>query len=336
MTNWDFRSSELELLGRYTYLIPEQQDRPPLKLICADGPRALQAEERNKRSNMLRTAIQDNAMLKNLFPSVRYIGDCTIDGRNIPGLITEFADGYDLFQILKDSEDLGAALAELHIINPYELEFANVKTEGPFQKNWLNHMLFWVQRLTKELSEVEPTVLMGQCSIGEVQKLIGKLEDVVNKCSSYFEFLTTPSVIHNDAHGGNFVAINQNGVWRLNGIIDERLRGGDRLFDVASLFDWSFEVFDDESHRKFSETFSLAYSNKSISTEEIYRLMLYIIERSVGRLDFYLTMPAQDREKVDSKSVSRLHRHIELLDLVVSAVLNKNIAPIRLLFGLPG
>ncbi|MDN3025648.1 aminoglycoside phosphotransferase family protein [Streptomyces sp. S.PB5] len=124
-------------------------------------------------------------------------------------------------------------------------------------------------------------------------------------------------LIHKDLHGGNIILDTSAppDTW-IASFIDDQLSVGDSGYDIASIHTWAFEVMDRPSFMAFSHGLERGY--KSLIPDCTLRscdLLLYLADRSLGRLAYYARSAPKWIEPYGSE---RLIRHLDLLDCIAS------------------
>jgi aminoglycoside phosphotransferase (APT) family kinase protein len=260
---------------------------------------------------------------------VHYDGTVVVDGVAYYGAIFDFQPGRDLTSMAQVgalgrdpvgvatlAADIGSSLAALHAIRPVQL---GVPVPGGDRgaEPWAGHIRHWIGVLARMSQSAPPQVSVGGVVSRDVHAVLRHLAKRVDALHAAGFGRFDLALIHNDAHGGNFLG-SGGGRVRLTGMVDERLRCGDGLFDLAALTDWAIEVFPWEACGSFTEALVKGYGREDLGGAAMSRLWIYHVERSLGRLAYYLPEPPEERSRLVAAHRPQLSRHLRLLECVVS------------------
>ena len=317
---------ELRRIGRYTYVVGTG-GTAAARLVLAEGPRAEEAWGRLARSAALRRLVDPATPLGRTLGGLHHEGPVEVDGQTVRGVAFDFLPGSDLTALARSGADgvaavlsvageLGGILADLHAVDAAALGVALPRSDA-----FGRHIRYWISRMAGMLRPVDPSVEVGGLAARSFTGLLDDLEAAVEELmATGFGSPFTPALLHNDAHGGNVLAAaSPAGDWRVTGILDERLREGDGLFDVGALMDWALEIFDVAAYRDFCRRLLAGWAADGLATADARaRATLYHVERSLGRLAYYFPLPEAERNVFPPVHVASLDRHVALLDRVVS------------------
>lgn len=312
-----------ERIGRYTYLVRDG-DGALARLVVASGERSAAARLRLARASVLRR-LEGHTLVARHFPAFRREGPVHVDGAAVFGVVTDYLPGRDLTALAADANaaslfepvgrEIGALLHELHAVDVQRVVEATALCT---RDEWTAHIQHWVEELAGRLGSCPDDVVVGRCSAASVKPLLPAATEVTAAAlATRRDELWRPSVIHGDLHGGNLLAERASGCWRLSGVIDERLRAGDGLFDLAALMNWAYEVLPASTYEPFCVSLLVGYG--AVPDAAARLLAAYQIERSLGRLAYYLPLPREQRRTVDPTHVRALHRHLDVLRRVSDA-----------------
>jgi hypothetical protein len=326
-----FRTGDLRRLGRYSFRLADEPDGRPTRLVLASGPRGVQGAARLRRSVALRRLVGRSHPLARALGRVHYDGTVMVDGLAYYGAILDFHPGRDLtFMALAGdlgrdpvgvstlATDIGSSLAVLHAIRPGQLGVPVPGGDpGGGTESWVGHIRHWIGVLARMSQSAPPQVSVGEVVSKDVHAVLRHLAKRVDALQAAGFGRFDLALLHNDAHGGNFLG-GGCGPVRLTGVVDERLRGGDGLFDIAALADWAIEVLPWEACGSFTESLVKGYGREDLDDAAMSRLWIYHVERSLGRLAYYLPEPPEERSRLVAAHRPQLSRHLRLLESVVS------------------
>ncbi|WP_176969304.1 phosphotransferase family protein [Streptomyces sp. 2314.4] len=266
------------------------------------------------------------------FPVEIQSGPCTFEGSAAWVFINSYVPGTDLTSIVRplapgqDSELVheigqatGVSLAVLHSTSKTLVKARHEEVAGSVDQDIFSQKTILTRQelLARRVREASKITALDDREIRRARSLAGSFTNRFRATGRHAVGETLGCLIHTDLHGGNIIldtsAPPQS---RIASFIDDQLSVGDSGYDIASIQNWAFEVMDEQSFTTFIRGLEIGY--RSLIPHYTMRnsdLLLYLTDRSLGRLAYYARSSPKWVEPYGSE---RLIRHLDLLDKIAS------------------
>ncbi|WP_432190859.1 phosphotransferase family protein [Streptomyces sp. bgisy027] len=320
-------------IGRSSYLGLLASTGQQVKIILVKGA---EVPPLQKAAALRRELIEELAGKVSLpvpFPVEIKSGPCIFEGSAAWAFVNSYVPGSDLTNIVRqltpgqDSELVhamgqaaGVSLAVLHSTSQRWIRARGKEdAESVYQENvWRDATLARQKALARRVWDASKITALDDRQLRQARSLAGAFTNRFRTTRHPAAGETTGCLIHTDLHGGNIILdTSAPADARIASFIDDQLSVGDSGYDIASIQNWAFEVMDEQSFIAFIHGLEIGY--KSLIPHYTLRssdLLLYLADRSLGRLAYYARSAPQWVEPYGSE---RLFRHLDLLDGIASA-----------------
>ncbi|WP_411129782.1 phosphotransferase family protein [Streptomyces sp. x-19] len=319
-------------IGRSSYIGLLKSTGRQVKVILVKGSEVLPLQEAAALRRKLVEGLAGKVGLPVPFPAEIHSGPCIFEGSAAWAFVNSYVPGSDLTSIVRrlapgqDSElvhELGQAtgvsLAVLHSASQPLTKARHKEDDGSVDQEifWREKVLTRQELLARRVREASKITALDDRHIRRARSLAGAFTNRFRATDHHAADETLGCLIHTDLHGGNVILdTGAPSEARIASFIDDQLTVGDSEYDIASIQNWAFEVMDDQSFTTFVHGLEIGY--RSLIPRYATRnssLLLYLTDRSLGRLAYYARSSPKWVEPYGSE---RLVRHLDLLDKIAS------------------
>lgn len=328
--------SALTPIGRSSYLGFLASTGRQVKIIIVKGAEALPLQEAAALRRKLVEELSGKVGLPVPFPVEIKSGPCIFEGSAAWAFVNSYVPGSDLTSIVRrlapgQDSDLvheigqatGVSLAVLHSTSQRSVRAGHKEdVESVDQEvTWREATLSRQEVLARRVREAIKITALDDHQLRRARSLAGAFTSRFRATHDHAADEATDCLIHTDLHGGNIILdTSAPSDARIASFIDDQLSVGDSGYDIASIQNWAFEVMDEQSFITFTHGLEIGY--KSLIPRyalKISDLLLYLTDRSLGRLAYYARA---DPKWVEPYGSERLIRHLDLLDRIASAAVS--------------
>lgn len=320
-------------IGRSSYLGLLKSTGRQVKIVLVKGAEIWPLQAAASLRRMLIEELSGKVGLPVPFPVELASGPCKFDGSAawafvnsyVPGsdlttIVRQFAPGQDSDLVHELGQSVGVSLAVMHSASQRLVGALQHKegTESVDQEMaWREATLARQEGLARRVREASKITALDDRQLRRSRSLatafIGRFRTTLHPTADQ----AMACLIHTDLHGGNIILDTSTPPdARIASFIDDQLSVGDSGYDVASIQNWAFEVMDEQSFMAFSHGLERGYRSHiphyALRNSD---LLLYLTDRSLGRLAYYARSAPKWIEPYGSE---RLVRHLNLLDSIAS------------------
>ncbi|MEV0370586.1 aminoglycoside phosphotransferase family protein [Streptomyces sp. NPDC050636] len=322
----------LTSIGRSSYIGLLKSTGRQVKVILVKGAEVLPLQEASALRRKLVEELAGKVGLPVPFPVEIQSGPCKFEGSAAWAFVNSYVPGTDLTTIIRrlapgqDSELVheigqatGVSLAVLHSTSQSLAEARHKEDTGSGDQEifWRKKILTRQELLARRVREASKITALDDREIRRARSLAGAFTNRFGATDHHVADETQGCLIHADLHGGNVIMDTAApSEARIASFIDDQLSVGDSGYDIASIQNWAFEVMDEQSFTTFIRGLEVGY--RSLIPRYTTRnssLLLYLTDRSLGRLAYYARSSPRWVEPYGSE---RLIRHLDLLDNIAS------------------
>ncbi|MET7715603.1 phosphotransferase [Streptomyces sp. NPDC005407] len=243
-----------------------------------------------------------------------------VPGADLTGIVRRLAPGQDSELVHEIGQATGVSLAVLHSTSQHLVRARHEEDPESVGQEiiWREATITRQEVLARRVRTASKITALDDRQLRRARSLAGAFTNRFRTTHHPAAGETVDCLIHTDLHGGNIILdTSAPADARIASFIDDQLSVGDSGYDIASIQNWAFEVMDEQSFITFIHGLEIGY--KSLIPRYALRnsdLLLYLADRSLGRLAYYARAAPQWVEPYGSE---RLFRHLDLLDRVASA-----------------